>query len=235
MRKRILAVLAALILALGLAAPAQAEVGNSGDNTCTTSNFHGSNFIAGNPTQGSWSRTYNANCNNYTVGSIEISWSNYICGLDHCIKWNADISAGAIAGNACIYVTLDWRPPNGGHSDSQTVRNCSEYTDYTPGNLPQIIHTGNKGSPDWAVWRLQIGTYDPDTGDVTHVVCPSSSDAPSETFTTTGCTGYQSTGAPSWSSKSAKIYRKGNAGVEDNNLPKYPEDCNYFYQTQADQ
>jgi hypothetical protein len=221
-RKRILAVLAVVSLALGMAAPAHAETGNSGDNGCTTSNY------SGNTTNGSWTRSYNANCANATVGSIEISWHNYDSIGTHYIKWTASISTGAISGNDCLYVALDWKPAAGGHSDSQTVRNCKENSVYAPAALPEVLPVGLTVTGDWLVKRLQIGIYDPDTANVYSVVCPNGSNTPLDTNSLgdpsdrTGCLGWQQPTAPTWNSKAAKIYRRANDGTDSNNDPTYP-------------
>lgn len=215
----IVATLAALCLGLALSSPARADLGTSSDAGCTNGNF------TGDTDQGTWHRTYNPGCDGVTTATIDVSWNNYTDGNGHHhIVWDAKITTGPIYANDCVYVALDWENPQGGHSDTQHLRNCYESSTYHPGVMPQNLDTRAwTGSSVWHLKRIQIGTYDPDTGDTRLVVCPNATGSPGSTNTDSECSSWLSNGAAAWDSKGAKIYRKTNTGAEQNNAPFYPE------------
>lgn len=199
---------AALCLGLALAAPANARaIGNSGDGNCTTASF------TGDTTDGNWHRTFNPNCSGNTVATINIAWHNYRAtnGDEH-FKYQTTISTAGIANDNCVEVALDPNPPNGMHGDAQDTRNCYENSTYT---TPWVdIDLQPRGDYAWPIQRLQVSVYDPGAGTVDHKACPNGGML---TDTDTGCNSWNPDA--SWSSLGAKIFRKTNAGTEQQNQP----------------
>jgi hypothetical protein len=213
--------LALLLSIFALPAPAFAEVGNSGDNGCTTTNYSGTAL------SGDWTRSYNPNCANNTKATIGIHWYNYIDGGgDRHIVYYGSIGAQQINGSKCVEVALDWDNPTGAHSDVQFIRNCFENSTRSVSTVdinvgPQRLLVGQP----WPVRRLQIGVYDPADGSVSNKVCPSSGSAPVDTNTDAECsgpTGWFHNPAAAFGDKSAKIWRRTNTGGDDQNTPLWP-------------
>jgi hypothetical protein len=221
---RLKLVLLALVLALaGLgvtSGPAVAESGDSGDNGCTTSNW------SGGLEQGSWSRTYNAGCNNNVIGKVVIQWNNYTgSGGDHHVSGEAWVTADSLVGGKCLSVVFDWYNPldSNGHADAQEARNCRVGTTYHSVNMPQDLNTQSwTGSRIWRIRRMQIATVDASTLAVTRKACPTAFGAPPDSYSDADCTGWRSNGAAPWSTTAAKIYRKWTDGSTNQNDPKYP-------------
>lgn len=230
---RVLAIVAALatstLLYLGTTAPAFADLGTSDDGPCTTSDFTGNSYT------GEWTREFKPHCSGNTVGWVDITWRNYLDGVNQRhILWNAVVQAGAISGDSCIEVALDWLNVTGGHSDTQIMRNCKENSTRRMSNQDIVLQDPGNEAP-WPVHQLQIGTYDPDNGSVVSKVCPSDPNAPADTRTDPDCSNWYSKGdGPVWGSTAAKIYRRTNAGVDEQNDPPYPSVYNYFYQINRD-
>lgn len=228
--RKILAPVVGMLFMIGLMfgtiVPAHAEVGDSGDNGCTSSTYSSTGDGNGHPIGLDWSRSYNANCNNYTKGTISIHvWNRVDSNNDHHLMWDASITAGPIAGNNCIQVAFDWANPQG-HSDNQIMRNC--YENSTRQMPTQDIAELSYDNSNWKIAKIQISVYDPDNGTVQYVVCPkgdSNDPAPDGTDTNAGCIPAQGGYAPngSFSTVGAKIYRRTNTGQDQQNAPIYPD------------
>jgi hypothetical protein len=226
--RALLMTLAVPALMLGAVSPALADPGTSGDDPCTTGTFSGTTY------NGSWTRNYNPSCANNTTASVTISWSNYTASNgDHHITWDASLTVGPIFGTKCVEIALDWHNSAfNQHSDAQYMRNCKESSTR---NMPtQDIDTQSYSAGNsWPVQRLQMAVYDPSTGDRTNEVCPGASGAPALTADDAGCKDWLHLGAASWSSLAAKIYRRTNAGTDQQNSPLYPDHYGVWEQADA--
>jgi hypothetical protein len=213
--------LASLLVVVGLClagttGPAAADPGNSGDDSCTTGSF------SGNSTDGSWTRTYRPQCGSSTTADVDISWSNYTSSGIHHLVWDATLTVGAISGDDCVQIALDWNNIGQNHSDVQIMRNCDEFSTRTMSS--QDVNFGDLGGTgtNWPVLRLQMSSFDRDTLDVYSVVCPSASGSPTGSNTDALCTDWNKNGSAFWGSTAAKIYRRMDDHVNENNDPTYP-------------
>lgn len=223
-----LAVLLAMpALVLGAAiGPAAADPGTSGDDACTTGTY------TGGVNDGTWTRNYNPNCDNDTKATVSVEWHNYVApNGHHHLTWQAGLTTDQISGSKCVQIALDFTNPTGDHEDAQFLRNCRENSTVSLDNMngTQNIDVYQPFyNVNWSLNRLQLGTYNPNNCDsstcaVSDVVCPGANGAPPFNGGLS-CGQWLSAngGASIWNSVVAKIYRKTNAGNNQQNDPTWP-------------
>lgn len=185
--------------------------------------------ISGNDTQGTWTRTYNPGCaSGDTDGNIEVSWHSYLSGGDRHVWWDASVHADQIAGNDCIQVAFDW---NGQltdgtvHEDAQIMRNCKENStrdmaaqDINIDKYCTIANPGKCSANSWPITQMQVAVYDGGASSLRAKECPKTEI--SGTWTQTTCDNFSS--HPDFADRFAKIYRRTNAGTDQQNDPVWP-------------
>jgi hypothetical protein len=198
------------LLAIGTASPANAL-------TCSTSGS-----TTGGIYDGMWQKHYTYDSGD-TCALVTISYNSWQTsdGHEH-VSYDMSIETGAIKNNDCVEAALDWAPPSASHADAQIMRNCKENSTQ---NMPLQSHdvdaacsAGVYCAPGaWWVAKLQVSVYD--NGDIRGRTCPS--DLAPFTDTSGECTDWKPNGP--FDTKGAKIRRKGNDGVVEQNDPQYPD------------